>query len=139
MNLGRHRFALKGVREESDVAVWRVDFEEVARPTIIRDMAREDVPAAGWFVVDRITGAVVESGLTVSAPQDQVQVVVRYRRDPALGLWVPDRMEETYKARRPAGGIANASLFETVLRGTATYTRFRRFRVVTDEQLGEPR
>ena len=49
------------------------------------------------------------------------EIVVTYRPDRRLDLWVPGRMLESYKNE--------TERFE----GTATYRNFRRFQVVTDE------
>ena len=47
--------------------------------------------------------------------------------DDGLALWVPAKMEERYRDRRTTSEV----------RGTATYSRFRKFQVSTSEELSK--
>jgi hypothetical protein len=131
-------FRLAGRREAAGLPVWRIDFKERARPTVIRGFDGADLASSGWFLVDQLTGAVIESGLTLGERQFTVDIVVRYRRDEALGLWVPAEMNEKYllAAGSSAGfvGVSGAST-----EGRATYSNFRRFQVKTEEKVAIPK
>jgi hypothetical protein len=137
-NLGRSRFKVSGRRQSGGVDVWRIEFEELARPTIITDLRNRDVPAKGWFLVDQLTGAMVESGLHVEENGSTGEIVVSFRHDPDLGMWVPAQMWETYKSmvQRTLAGLPR---MENVTEGTAAYTKFRRFQVKTEETITIPK
>jgi hypothetical protein len=133
------QFKLAGRRESAGLPVWRVDYEERGRPTVIRGYEGVDVPASGWFLIDRLTGAIVESGLTLSEPQFTVEIAVRYRRDEALGLWVPAEMSEKYRLMTAPSGGAGFLLGTSSAEGRATYANFRRFQVKTEEKVTIPK
>ena len=48
-----------------------------------------DVAAKGWFLVDEVTGAIVESVLQIEENGSTGEIKVSFRHDPALGMWVP--------------------------------------------------
>lgn len=137
-NRGRFQFRLSGTRRVGDVEVWRLEYEETARPTIISDLHRKDVPAKGWFLVDQTTGAIVESGLRAAEEDSSAEIRVAFRLDPDLGMRVPERMSETYRAVVAASGRGLPRV-ETVQEGTALYSRFRRFVVKTEETITVPK
>jgi VWFA-related protein len=132
------RFKNGGKRESAGVEVWRIDYEERGRPTVIRDLQDHDVPAKGWFLVDQATGAIVEYGVRVGDEGSAGEIVVSFRRDPALGMWVPAKMTETYQSMGAASGRGYARM-QTFLEGTATYSKYRRFQVKTEEKIVIPK
>jgi VWFA-related protein len=126
-NRRRCQFRLAGTREAHGAQAWRIEFVERDRPTLIDDgSGRMDSPATGWFLVERTTGAIVETGMEVSREGYGVEVIVTFRREPLLGLWVPERMNETYRERVAGDGPLQ---WTTTLRGEASYSNFRRFQV----------
>jgi VWFA-related protein len=129
-NRPRFRFRLAGKRHAAGVDTWRVQFDEQSRPTIIGDLQGRDVAAKGWFLVDEVTGAIVETGLEVDENASHGEIVVSFRHDPALGLWVPSEMTETY---RTLPGLQPLSA------GKATYSKYRRFQVKTEEKIVIPK
>jgi hypothetical protein len=132
-NQTRLRFKLAGRHETAGVQAWRLEFTEMARPTLVRTDQDADVPMEGWFLVDPLSGAIVESGMTADVgPGARAELVVRYRRDTTLGLWVPAEMIETYRRYGTIG-------WSTLAEGRATYTNFRRFQVKTDTQITIPK
>ena len=137
-NRPRFRFKAAGRRQSDGVDVWRIEFEERARPTIISDRADHDMPAKGWFLVDQVTGAIVESGLRIDEQGFTTEIVVTFRRDPALGMWVPARMNETYWAARQRS-MTGMPRLEPIVEGTASYSKFRRFQVKTEEKMTIPK
>ena len=52
-NRGRFRYRLNGTPSVGQVKTWRIEFEEVVRPTIIVDRANQDVPTHGWFLIEQ--------------------------------------------------------------------------------------
>lgn len=91
-------------------------YKEVARPTLIRTTRGRDLALTGYLWIDPFTGTVVKSELNAADPAVRCQVIVTFRRDEALDLWVPERMEEYYKAYSGLDDII----------ATATYTNVRR-------------
>lgn len=136
-NVGRFKFKLAGRQDADDVAATRVSFDEEARPTLVRenDFAH-DLPARGWMLIDPTSGAVLRTRLefTLTSPSSKVEFKVRYRRDEMLGLWVPREMKEAYSTYVPG-------LRETrpAVEGRATYSKFRRFQVKTEEHIQVPK
>ncbi len=128
-NRQRFEFTLGRQQESRGVLAWRLEFVERTRPTVVHDLADGDMPLTGWFLVDQMTGAVVETRLEARRGESSGEIVVRYRSDPVLGLWVPVEMKETYTDRR----------LTVLADGKATYSNFRRFQVRTEEQLAVPK
>jgi VWFA-related protein len=127
-NRTRSRFKIAGRPEASGIRTWRLEFTERARPTIITDLQDREVPASGSFLVEQSTGAVMETVLRVGSRTYSSEIIVRFALNPDLGMWVPSEMRETYRTTRmPASRPESA-----MLKGTATYSNFRRFQVLTD-------
>jgi VWFA-related protein len=137
-NRPRFRFRLSGTRQVEGTDAWRIEFDERARPTIISDIQGRDVVAKGWFLVDELTGAVVETRLSIEENGSTGEIVVSFRRDEALGMWVPARMVETYRAMalRSMNGMPR---LESLVDGTAKYSKFRRFQVKIEEKVVIPK
>ena len=129
-NRPRFRFRLAGKRHKAGVDTWRVQFDEQFKPTIIGDLQGNDVAAKGWFLVDDITGAIVETGLQVDENASRGEIIVSFRHDPALGLWVPSEMTETYRT---------LPRLQPLSEGKATYSKYRRFQVKTEEKIVIPK
>jgi hypothetical protein len=90
-------------------------YKEVARPTLIRNRGR-DLAMTGVIWIDPFTGTVVKTEMNAADPVVRTQIIVTYRRDEALDLWVPEKMEEYYKAYSGLDDIL----------ATATYSNVRR-------------
>jgi hypothetical protein len=137
-NRPRFRFRLTGSRSVAGVEAWRIEFDERVVPTIITDLRGGDVRAKGWFLVDQVTGAIVESVLKIEENGSTGEIKVQFRHDPVLGMWVPAEMTETYQAltQRSLSGAPRA---ETIVEGTAKYTNYRRFQVKTEEKIVVPK
>ena len=54
-----------------------------------------------------------------------------FRHDPALGMWVPAEMRETYRTLTERS-LAGVPRLEPIIEGTAVYSNFRRFQVKTE-------
>ena len=70
----------------------------------------------GVIWIDPFNGTVMKTELNAADPIVRSQVVVTFRRDDALDLLVPEKMEEYYKAYSAVDDIL----------ATATYTNVRR-------------
>ena len=93
-------------------------YREAARPTLIKTTRGRDLALTGTIWIDPFSGAVVKSEMNAADPAVRCQVVVTFRRDEALEMWVPDKMEEYYKAALAVDDIL----------ATATYTNVRKYR-----------
>ena len=91
-----------------------VEFQEAARPTVVRGPANEDVPASGRFWIHPESGAVVRAQVVLNAGATKGRVDVTLELNQALGAWVPKEMREVWET-----GAASV----TVL---AQYDRFER-------------
>lgn len=105
------------------VRVWEVNYREVGRPTIIRTDNHNDLPASGTLWIEPVSGRIVRTRLEASV----ASITVTYQpREELSGLWVPIRMQEIYGSG------------STQVDATATYSRFRRFQVFTEEKIKPP-
>ncbi len=118
----RDRFAWKaaGTQEVEGVATRRLDFEERARPTLVRSTRDIDVPLAGRLWIDPATGRLIKATVRSGRRQNSMEMSVVYRPSAELGAWVPAEMTEFYDR---AGRTLDA---------TARYSNYRRFQVTTD-------
>jgi len=112
-------------KREDDSAERVVDFKEVAHPTLIKTTNNRDLPASGRLWIDEATGTLLRGLVRAQDPTVDSEITVTFQRDETLGMWVPVRMDERFRR----GGDA------AEIRGTATYTNFRRFQVSTSEVL----
>lgn len=118
------RFERKGDEEVEGVRALRLDYEETATPTLIRQGAkRTDVPASGSVWVDAVSGRVLRTRVRATDGSVEMEATVTFRRNDDLGVWTPAEMTETYKKR------------SELISGTAVYRRFRRFQVTTEEKI----
>ena len=91
-------------------------YKEVARPTLIKTSRGRDLALTGMLWIDPFNGTVMKTELNAADPIVRAQVIVTFRREDALDLWVPEKMEEYYKAYSGLDDIL----------ATATYTNVRR-------------
>jgi len=96
--------------------VRKAIYKEVARPTLIKTSRGRDLALTGFLWIDPFSGTVIKSELNAADPIVRCQVVVNFRLDEGLDLWVPEKMEEYYKAYSGLDDIL----------ATATYTNVRR-------------
>jgi len=106
---------------------WVLGVRERQRPALIKTLGG-DLPLTALLWVDPLTGLVGRTTLSVEDDVVQGTVTATYRPDSRLGFWVPARMVDEYTTRQGAERI----------KGTATYDRFRRFSVATDETVKKP-
>ena len=105
--------------------IWIVRFEERKGPTLVRTTEGRDIFSRGRFWIEPESGRVLISEMITGNEHVRGELVVSYQSEPVLGLLVPIELRERYSEgrRRP-----------TIL-GTATYSNFRRFKVLIDETI----
>jgi VWFA-related protein len=125
-------FAFKRGREElvDGLHLLRVDFDETARPTLVRSTDGADVLSSGSLWIDPLTGRVVKTFLRAARNTGPaalsgltLESTVVYRRSDTLGLWVPAEMREAYRLRG------------NTVEGRASYSKFRSFQVRTEQEI----
>jgi hypothetical protein len=129
-NQARFRFSKSGEGTVEKVRGWIIDFQEQARPSIVRTAEDKDVPVEGQAWVNPVTGCLLRVDLRLedfSADSSHGSISVTFREDPRLHFWVPATLTEKYQ---PNKGAADA--------GTATYTSYRQFGVETHEEFVPP-
>jgi len=125
-----HRMKFEKERDETlnQIPVWMVEFEETARPTIVRTLSLQDEPASGRVWIDVSTGRLLRAQATIatvpSLRRVSCSVDVTFEKKPELEFWVPATMRET------------CSQGSAPQQGYATYDNYRKFTVETGESLG---
>lgn len=120
-----HRKRFDFTDRGQDGALRVVHFREVGRPAYISTTGGRDLPVSGRYWIDAASGRIERSELLADDANVNARIEVTYRPDPVAALWVPARMEESY---RMAGDRSEIT-------GVATYSRFRRFQVSTTENV----
>jgi len=123
-NVGRFAFRKADETKIEGRTAWVLEFTERVRPTFVRTSAGSDVPVLGRIWVDPSNGQIYQTRLSALA----ATITVKYARHAEIpGLWLPQSMQESYPAGR------------TEITATATYAKYRRFRVLTSEQVTVPK
>lgn len=120
-NRYRFDFKLESGRKIEGIETMGIGYRERQRPTLIRTNGDNDLEASGIMFIDPETGRVLQTVLRTDDGSLQSEISVTYRPDERLGIWVPARMKELYKGSSER------------VEGTATYAKFRRFKVETIE------
>jgi hypothetical protein len=117
-NQGRFRFTKDKDAQVSGVRVWKVKYEELQRPTIIRTSSGKDMPVKGEAWIDPVDGRVMKTHMQIdsempvtptlpagrrssSGPRTvktTASITVTYAVEPKLRILVPAEMLETYEA-----------------------------------------
>ena len=111
----RERFSVKHDGNESLAGryVERFSYRETARPTLIKTVRGRDLALTGRMWIEPTTGVVVKTEMIAADPVVRAMVTATFRHDTELGTWVPDRMEEYYKANLALDDIFTTSTFTT--------------------------
>ncbi len=127
----RDHFRWLSPRQEKKLGpdVWSIQYQEFRTPTILKGNGNADVPSHGQIFVEGATGRILKTELLLGQDNPRfglsaIRVTTTFTYDEALGTIVPSQMEEWY----PDGSGE--------VTGLATYGRFRRFGVTTDEKIG---
>lgn len=124
----RFTFTRRADETVASRTAWVFDYSEHQRPALIKTTRGQDLAASGTVWIEPATGTILKTALTAADPIVRAVVTTTYRDEPGLAMWVPDRMEDYYKAARDIDEIS----------GIATYTNYRKFSVNTDEALRRP-
>ncbi len=115
----RFRFSLHMTDKDAEPGVWILEYKEQTRPTLLRLQPDADLVAKGRIWIESETGRVVKTELAVG---ELDSIVTSFRFDERFQIAVPLEMREEF-------WMDNESVV-----GVATYDRFRRFDVSTEEQ-----
>jgi hypothetical protein len=115
-------FSFTGSRKKD---LWEVEFREERGGTLIRTTDNQSMPSHGRFSIEGATGRVVASEIISESPLLRAQIDVTYLQEPALGLLVPREMREKYESKDGS-----------TIQGRASYSKYRRYQVTTDETVG---
>ncbi|HSD29274.1 MAG TPA: hypothetical protein VLL75_18370, partial [Vicinamibacteria bacterium] len=129
----QQRFAWKrgGTRRFGAVEGLEVQFEEVARPTLVDQDGQGDLPAKGRFWIDPARGTVLrsEAEFRFEPARARAHVTTQYRAEPRLAMWVPSEMRERYDDL-PGTPMP---VFHSPSEATARYSSFRKFTVTIED------
>jgi hypothetical protein len=120
----RFRFSLNTSDKDAGPGIWVLEYKEQSRPTLIRERSNSDVVAKGRIWIESASGRVVKTELAVN---ELDSIVTVFRFDERFQIAVPVEMREEFWTDT-----------ESIV-GVASYSRFRRFGVTTDEEFQEPR
>jgi hypothetical protein len=123
----RFRFNGAGLETKLGPDVRTVRFVEFRRPTVLKQNANADLFSSGLIWIEQGSGRVVKTELQLGNVMTQIRVTTQFVFDRELGVNVPTVMEDVYP-NTPSGAF----------RGKATYGRFRRFEVKTEETIEKP-
>jgi len=122
----RFRWNLAGIDKDLGPTIRTVRFEEFRIPSILKMGANQDMLSRGLIWVDEETGRIVKTRLQAGPFRTPPEIVSTFRREESLGIDVPAEMKDWYPDNNGE------------VRGVATYSRFRRFAVQTDEAIAKP-
>jgi hypothetical protein len=117
----RFRYTMSKLDPKVGPGIRVVQFQEFRRPTLLRADANADLFAHGLAWIEEATGRVAKTELQLGRPPFPVRISTTFKRDDTLDIDVPTEMREWYPDG--AGDIT----------GVATYGKFRRFQVRTEE------
>lgn len=103
--------------------IWVIAYTETHSATVIRRRDGTRLPARGRYWIEPETGRVLVTEIVIEDPDVDALITVRYDVPAELDHLVPVEMRERYQNH----------LTHSRVEGTATYSRFRRFRVVVEE------
>jgi hypothetical protein len=120
----RFHYSLGKMDPKVGPSVWIIDYKEEARPAFIRGRSDLDLFSHGRLWVEAETGRLLKTEVLLDQPSLRARITTSFRFDDRFGIAVPYEMQEEYK-------------FDNGTRVTAvaTYDRFRRFDVSTEDTL----
>ena len=118
----RFKYSLGKMDPKVGPGVWTIEYQEEARPSIVRGRSDLDLFAHGRIWVEAETGRIMKTELLLEQPSLRARITTSFRFDDRFGIAVPYEMQEEYK-------FDNGNRVTAI----ATYDRFRRFDVSTDE------
>lgn len=124
---------LGDARRESGIVLRELRLEEILQPSPNLAAARRPpITAVAW--VEESTGRVVKTQARMGTAPNTATSTTTFRFDETLGIDVPAEMEESRVGRSRTSLRPGVDQFT----GVATYGRFRRFSVRTEEEIEKP-
>jgi hypothetical protein len=120
-NQPRSVFRKTGEGRVDGITAWQIQFEEIGLPTLIRTTGGASLPAAGSFWIDPVSGIVLRSLIRTRLDDLRAEIEVGFAPSDVVDVRLPAELKERYRGRNYQ------------VDGVATYTRFRRFRITTNE------
>jgi hypothetical protein len=119
------RFRFSGMKPDASVGPGAVvvDYREMTRPSIIRGPRGSDLLMHGRLWLDGATGTILRTEIMLDVTGLTATIATRFVHDATFGVAIPVEMNEEYIVRNT-----------TRVTGTATYGRFRSFKVSTTHQ-----
>jgi hypothetical protein len=152
----RFRFKKTGEDRIDGVQVWRIRYQESARPALVVTSGGKDLPVSGTYWISPADGTVMKSEMAIESQahvddaatgsnrgggrrgggqsnrsgrvQSSARVTVTYRHDTGLGLFVPAEMRESYELPSARSGAGGT----TTITCRATYDGVRRLEAPPD-------
>ena len=120
----RFHYSLGKLDPKVGPGVWIIEYKEEARPSFIRGRSDLDLFAHGRLWIEADTGRLMKTEVLLDQPTLRARITTSFRFDNRFGIAVPYEMQEEYK-------------FDNGIKVTAvaTYDRFRRFDVSTEDTL----
>jgi len=120
----RFHYSLGKMDPKVGPGVWIIEYKEEARPSFIRGRSDLDLFAHGRLWIEADTGRLMKTEVLLDQPTLRARITTSFRFDNRFGIAVPYEMQEEYK-------------FDSGIKVTAvaTYDRFRRFDVSTEDAL----
>jgi hypothetical protein len=107
----RFTYKLEGQKKMNGVQVASVGFKENGgRDTRFTLKTRGNASASGRFWIEAATGTIHKTELWVDSETESVRITVTYAADPALGMWLPEKMVETYDWKEMADVASNRNI-----------------------------
>jgi hypothetical protein len=97
-----------------------LEYQEMRRPSIVRGPAGSDLMMRGRLWLDTPTGTILKTEIMIEGVGLTSTITTRFTYDQAFQVAIPVEMQEEYIVRN-----------STRVTGTATYGRFRSFKVET--------
>jgi hypothetical protein len=120
----RFRYSLGKTDAKVGPGVWIIEYKEEGRPSFVRGRSDLDLFAHGRLWVEAETGRLLKTEVLLDQPSLRARITTSFRFDDRFGIAVPFEMQEEYK-------FDNG----TKVTAVATYDRFRRFDVSTEDTL----
>jgi hypothetical protein len=118
----RFRYSLGKIDTKVGPDVWTIEYKEVTSPAFVRGRSDLDLFAHGRIWIEADSGRIMRTEVLLEQPSLRARITTSFRFDERFGIAVPYEMQEEYKF--DSG---------TKVTAVATYARFRRFDVSTDE------
>jgi hypothetical protein len=123
-------FTMAGTERRDGVDAVRLNYVERATPTVVT-LNDQPLVSRGSVLVARTEGTVLETVLHHTSEPINLDATIRvtFRHQPSVGLWVPVRMQETYK-QQPVGWYGTpprAAIVGETIECVAIYSNYRRF------------